>query len=73
MRKVSSARGLEIIHQGAQQFMALWEEFNCPFDERKKPVERKLWFKGWHEAKIKWFKPIEARRRFKKPFQKRIA
>jgi ribosome modulation factor len=59
---------MEIIHQGAQQFMAMWEDFNCPFNERKQPVERKLWLKGWHEAKIKWFKTFErARKPFRRP------
>ena len=61
--KVSGKRALEIIEQGRKQFQAIFEDFNCPFDERKKPVERKLWLKGWHEAKIKWFKPFEDRKR----------
>jgi len=62
--KVSGKRALEIIDQGRKQFQAMFEDFNCPYDERKRPVERKLWLKGWHEAKIKWFKPLEARKRF---------
>ena len=64
LMKVSSKRGLEIIEQGKKQFMAGWEDFNCPFDERRQPVERKLWLKGFHEAKIKWYKPMEDRKRF---------
>ncbi len=63
LMKVSSKRGLEIIEQGKKQFMAGWEDYNCPFDERRQPVERKLWLKGFHEAKIKWYKPMEDRKR----------
>ena len=71
--KVSGKRALEIIDQGRKQFQAMFEDFNCPFDERKRPVERKLWLKGWHEAKIKWFQKFERPKKpFRKPFQKRI-
>jgi len=71
--KVSGKRALEIIDQGKKQFQAMFEDFNCPYDERKRSVERKLWLKGWHEAKTKWFQKFERPKKpFRKPFQKRI-
>jgi hypothetical protein len=80
LRKFTNERGLEIIRQGAQQFMACGYEDsrgtpNCPFDPIKQAVENKLWMKGYLEARFKWFKPILARKnfaakKFAKPFQK---
>ena len=69
MRKLSNERGLDIIRQGAAQFMAMGFEDsrgtpNCPFDSIKQPVETKLWLKGYCEARFKWFKPILERKRF---------
>ena len=81
MRKLSNERGLEIVLQGARQFMAMgYEDSNgtprCPFDPTKQPVENKLWTKGYCEARFKWFKPIQDRARLakkivRKPFVKR--
>ena len=79
MRKLSNERGLEIIAQGARQFMAMGFEDSrgnpqCPFDLVKQAVENKLWTKGYCEARFKWFKPILARKNFAakkfRPFQK---
>lgn len=75
MRKLSNQRGLEIVEQGRKQFMAMFEENACPF--KVGTVEHKLWTKGYIEAKIKWFKPFEDRKRFaakkfvKRPFVKK--
>jgi hypothetical protein len=71
MRKLSSARGLEIIRQGAQQYMAIFEESANPFKINVQDVERKLWLKGWLEAKFKWEKPLLDRKRFAKKFTNR--
>jgi len=68
MRKLTSVRGLEIIAQGARQFMAMGFEDsrgnpNCPFNQVSQAVETKLWMKGYTEARFKWFKPFEDRKR----------
>ena len=80
MRKLSNDRALAIIRQGAQQFMAMGYEDSrgtpiCPYDPVKQQVENKLWIKGYLEARFRWFKPIEDKKRFAakkfgKPFQK---
>jgi hypothetical protein len=75
MRKLSSARGLEIIRQGAAEYMAIFEQSANPF--KAGTVENKLWDKGWLEAKFKWEKPFLDRKKFaarkfvKRPFVKR--
>jgi hypothetical protein len=71
MRKLSSARGLEIIAQGAAQYRAIFEESANPFKVGTQDVERKLWLKGWLEAKFKWEKPLLDRKRFAKKFTNR--
>lgn len=71
MRKLSSERGLEIIAQGAAQYRAIFEESACPFKTGKQDVERKLWLKGFLDAKFKWEKPLaDRKRRLQKPFVK---
>lgn len=67
-KPVSSKRGLEIIKQGAQQYMAMGFEDsrgnpNCPFDPQKQPIETKLWTKGYNESKFKWTKQFAKRER----------
>lgn len=62
MRRLSSERARQIIHQGAAQFLAMFEESACPF--KVGTVEHKLWTKGFVEARVKWFKPFEDRKRF---------
>ena len=53
----------------------MFEESACPF--KVGTVEHKLWTKGFVEARVKWFKPFEDRKRFaakkfvKRPFVKR--
>ena len=49
--------------------MAIFEESACPF--KVGTVEHKLWTKGYEEARVKWFAPIEARKKFAKKFVKR--
>jgi hypothetical protein len=71
MRKLSSVRGLEIIAQGAAQYRAIFEESANPFKINVQDVERKLWLKGWLEAKFKWEKPLLDRKRFAKKFTNR--
>ena len=71
MRRLSNERGLEIVEQGRKQFMAIFEESACPYKVGTQDVERKLWLKGYTEARIKWFKPFEDRKRFQKKFVKR--
>lgn len=77
MRKLSSARGLEIIEQGRKQYMAVFEESANPFKVGMQDVERKLWLKGFLDAKFKWEKPFLDRRKFaarkftKRPFVKK--
>jgi hypothetical protein len=77
MRKLTSARGLEIIEQGRKQYMAIFEESANPFKVGPQDVERKLWLKGWLEAKFKWEKPLLDRKKFaarkfvKRPFVKK--
>ena len=77
MRKLSSARGLEIIAQGEAQYRAIFEESSNPFKAGTQDVERKLWLKGWLSAKSKWEKPLLDRKKFaarkfvKRPFIKR--
>jgi hypothetical protein len=72
VRKLSNQRGLEIVEQGRKQFMAMFDESACPF--KLGTVEHKLWMKGYIEARVKWFKPFEDRKRFakfvRKPFAK---
>jgi len=63
MRKLSNERGAEIVEQGRRQFMAMFDEFACPYDEKNHEVERKLWFRGYTEAKLKWFQPIDEKKR----------
>jgi hypothetical protein len=58
-KPVSSKRGLEIINQGAQQFMAMGFEDsrgnpNCPFNPITQAIETKLWLTGYNEARFKW-------------------
>ena len=75
--KLSSVRGMEIIEQGRKQYMAMFEESANPFKIGTQEVERKLWAKGWHEAKFKWEKPFLDRKKFaarkftKRPFVKK--
>lgn len=71
MRRLSNERAREIIEQGRKQFMAMFEESACPFKIGTQDVERKLWTKGFTEARVKWFKPFEMRARFAKKFVKR--
>jgi hypothetical protein len=77
MRKLSSERGLEIIAQGAAQYRAMFEESSNPFRLGIQDVERKLWLKGWLDARFKWEKPLLDRKKFaarkfvKHPFVKR--
>lgn len=73
-KPVSSKRGLEIINQGAQQFMAMGFEDsrgnpNCPFNPITQAIETKLWLKGYNEARFKWTKQYARRER--KPFSPR--
>ena len=75
MRKLSNVRGLEIIHQGAQQYMAMGFEDsrgtpNCPFNPITRQVETKLWVKGYLEARFKWEK-TQVRKKFTPRFTKR--
>ena len=73
MRKLSSARGLEIIEQGRKQYMAIFEESSNPFKVGRQDVERKLWLKGWLEAKFKWERPLQDRKKFAaKKFNNRV-
>jgi hypothetical protein len=75
MRRLSNERGLEIVRQGAAQFGAMFEESACPFKIGTQDVERKLWTKGFVEARVRWFQPVDAKNRFKKfvkrPFVKK--
>lgn len=57
--------------------MAIFDEFANPFKLGMQDVERKLWLKGWLEAKFKWEKPLLDRKKFaarkfanKRPFVK---
>jgi hypothetical protein len=76
MRKLSSARGLEIIAQGFAQYRAMFEEGSNPFRLGAQDVERKLWLKGFLDAKFKWEK-ANARKKFvaakfvRRPFVKK--
>ena len=70
MGKPNSARGLEIIAQGAAQYRAIFEESSNPFKLGKQDVERRLWLKGWLEAKFKWEKSTLGGKRFAKKFTK---
>jgi hypothetical protein len=68
MRRLSNERGQEIVEQGRKQFLAMFEDSACPF--KVGTVENKLWTKGYVEARVKWFKPFEDRKRFAKKFVK---
>jgi 1,4-alpha-glucan branching enzyme len=76
VRKLTSARGLEIIEQGRKQYMAIFEESANPFKVGTQDVERKLWLKGFLDAKFKWEK-ANARKKFvaakfvRRPFVKK--
>jgi hypothetical protein len=71
MRKLSNVRGLEIIHQGALQYLAIFEESANPFKVGTQDVERKLWLKGFLEARFKWEKANPVRGKFAPRFTKR--
>jgi hypothetical protein len=71
MRKLSNARGLEIIAQGAAQYAAMFEESSNPYRVGKQDIERKLWLKGWLDAKFKWEKPLLDRKKYARKFTKR--
>ncbi len=68
---------MEIIEQGAAQYRAMFEEWANPFKVGTQEVERKLWLKGYLEAKFKWEKPFLDRKKFaarkfvKRPFVKK--
>jgi len=60
MRKLTRQQGLDIISQGARQYMAMGFEDTrgtptCPFKSHQ-TVETKMWIKGYLEARFKWQK-----------------